>query len=790
MAAEQPHPSSVLEVAPPRKRALPGVVSFSAFALLLGAFFLSGASALIYEIVWTRLLSLIFGVTIYAVSVVLASFMGGLAIGSLLAGRLADRVTGSLRYYAGIEALIGGLGVISPAAINNLTPVYVWLFEATGDSPEAATALRALLASALLLLPTSLMGATLPFMVRASLGRFPHLGENFSLLYALNTAGAAAGTLAAGFFLIGRLGFQGSVYVAALLNVGACLIALFLSLILGDTRVAATRRAGGGAAPPGPAEAPYPGVLRGLVLVGIGVSGFCALAYEILWFRILDLFFNGTAYAFSLMLFTFLVGLALGSGVSRLFIGRAWNWVVVLGLLEVLVGLEAAVALRLAGKVPLVREALAGMPALAPLLERPVFGMAVAGVLVLLPLTVLLGMTFPVAAQAVARGQQHVGTIIGRMSAANTFGAILGSLAGGFWLLPVMGTQWSIGSLALANVVLGVVLVGWALRSKARLAWAAPSAALLLVAPLSAPELLPEVYRNLFKDYQLLWHEEGLENTVSVLKNPQGYAMLFLNSREQASDSPGMVAFHEFLGHLPMLLHPDPQDVLIIGLGGGATPGAISRYRSAHLDVVELSPSVVRAAEVLSYMNNQVLARENVHVKVDDGRNYLLLSKKKYDVITADLIQPFHAGSGNLYSREYFRLVREALKEGGIMVQWMNPGLTTLYPLIARTFFSEFPYVTVWAYGTIFIGSMQPLNLDPAALQQRFQQEEVQEAARSLDLSQPADLLQRSFYDDGSKMRRAIGDGLVLTDDLPLTEYFRAVPGTPLSRLEEPLAAP
>lgn len=744
------------------------------FTLLLGVFFLSGASALIYEVVWTRLLALILGVTIYAISAVLASFMAGLALGSFLAGRAADRSGQPLLVYALIEVAIGLIGVASLAAIAALTPVYVWLFTLTGDFGSLATSARFLAVCAILLLPTTLMGATLPFMVKASVHLLPTLGENLSLLYALNTAGAAAGTLAAGFLLIGQYGLQGAIYIAAGLNLAAGVIALALAKFVLPSQ--------GWGHPSLPSEREREAATTGpwsrtssAVLVAFGLSGWCALAYEVIWFRILDLFFNGTVYAFSLMLTTFLVGLAIGSAVSRLFIGRAWNWVAVLGALEFCIGLQAIFSHYAVGQIPAFRDALIALPGLNPLLSRPVFAMALVGVLVLLPLAVLLGMTFPVAAQALARERHSVGTLIGRLNAANTVGAILGSLAGGFWLLPILGSQRSLTLVGALNVVLGLVLVWLALADHPRRRWAfsvAGLAALLLPAP--APDLVPAVLRGVFKGNQLIWYEEGLEHTVSVQKHPDGHTYLYLNSRGQASDFPGLVSFHQFIGHLPMLLHPDPKEALVIGLGGGATSGAISRYGETHVEIVELSPSVVQAASFFAHINHTVVERPNVRIIVDDGRNYLLLTKKKYDVITADIILAHHAGAGNLYSAEYFALVKAALQDDGIMAQWADVSAGS-YPLIARTFMSVFPYVTFWDAGTLMVGSKQPLDLSPATLQRRLNQPGAEEGARVVG-AHAADVL-RHQAGSAEEFRELIGPGPLLTDDRPLTEYFRSAPG-------------
>ncbi len=859
------------------------VASILLFTPLLGCFFLSGASALIYEVVWTRQLSLVFGVTLYAISAVLASFMAGLALGSALAGSFADRLRWPALFYALCEIGIALAGVVSPQAIKQLTPIYVWLNDTAGDGAPIGLA-RFAAACVIMLVPTALMGATLPFMVKASLQLLSKVGYNVSLLYALNTGGAALGTLLAGFYLIGGLGFQGSVYVAAVLNLAAGLLALavapltqvvqrwrtdspsstvqspkgaealavpalatagsedgprpdvqglnnadvspapqfptaalnglmdHLSAATADapvevaTALPTTSRllptgdgqsgdrlpssfrllpsADGRRGEPLPSaahllpsgEEPGAGVATGWILGVAAVSGFCALAYEVIWFRVLDIFLNGTAYAFSIMLVTFLGGLAIGSALISLVMPQRWNWAFVLGILEVLIGLEAAFSLYAVGEVPAWRDALTAAIRLPGFSDRPVLSMTVVAALILLPLTILLGMTFPVAAQAVSQGRQKVGALVGGLNAANTVGAILGSLAGGFWIVPLWGSQRGLTFLAAVNIGAGLALCWLALYRLPRLRWAFPAAALALFYPVEAPDMMDNLLKGLFKGHEVLWYEEGLENTVSIQRHPQGYQIMYLNSRDQAFDAPGMAKYHQLLGHLPMLLHPDPADVLVIGLGGGATPGAVSRYQDASIDVVELSPSVVLGAQFFSHINNAVHQQPNVNLVVDDGRNYLLLNKKKYDVITADIIQAHHAGSGNLYSREYYELAIKTLKDDGIMIQWVNTGQTTLYPLIVRTFLSVFPEATIWGYGTILVGSKQPQHHTAATLAQRLGMPGVRAASEPSELVTPEAIL-GLYSADGDSFRRAIGDGPILTDDRPLTEYFRSAPG-------------
>ena len=723
---------------------------------------------------WTRLLSLSFGVTIYAISVVLATFMAGLALGSFAAGRMADSTRRPLVTYAVLELAIGALGLASLAALQAVSPVYVWLYGATGDSLPLASLARLLLTSLVLLLPTIAMGATFPFIVRASLNFLPHLGTNLSLLYALNTAGAALGTLSAGFMLVGNIGFTGSIIVAAVLNLAAGVLALILARIVGEGSDTSGRAA--------PEEAervePEGRNLSGVVLFTMGASGFCALAYEVIWFRLLDLLLNGTAYAFSIMLGVFLVGLAAGSFLIQPFIRFKWNWVVVLGVLELCIALHAAYSVFALEQVPVARDLLTNSNVLGPFSGRPVAVMVVLCAIILFPLTVLLGMAFPVAGQALARWRPDAGAVIGSLNASNTLGAILGSLVGGLWLLPALGTQDGILWLSKLNGVLAIALLLLAMRVRARAFVVAGVAALLLLNPmLSSHRMMEGVLKNLFKGNELLWYEEGLENTVSIQKTPTNLTYLYLNNREQASDSRGMVDYHRLIGQLGLLLHPDPTETLVIGLGGGATATALSELATNRVDAVELSPSVVRAAERLTSINEDVLKRPNVHMIVDDGRNYMLLGDKKYDIITADVIQPIYAGSGNLYSREYFELAKATLDEQGIMVQWVNAGLTQIHPLIVRTFHNTFPYVTMWYKDSLLVGSKQPMDISAPAIQRLLDRPGVRDIARGMSITRADDLLKNYSGTTADFLNKA-GPGPVLTDDKPLTEYFRSAPET------------
>jgi spermidine synthase len=273
---------------------------------------------------------------------------------------------------------------------------------------------------------------------------------------------------------------------------------------------------------------------------------------------------------------------------------------------------------------------------------------------------------------------------------------------------------------------------------------------------------------------RIFWREEGVQTSVSVHTHAFRGWLMYLDGLHQASDAPEVVKLHRLIGHLPMVLHPNPRRALVVGLGGGATPGAVSQHDSEVL-VVELSDSVRKGAGFFKHVNYDVLSRPNVRLRVDDGRNFLTLTRERFDVATADLIQPVHAGAGNLYSREYFQLVRAALAEGGLALQWIGHRPETQYKLIMRTFLDVFPHTTLWLDGALMVGSLTPLTLTPALVDAKRANPETRAALEEVGLDSFETLA--SWYQAGpDELRRFVGEGPVLTDDRPLLEYHRSLP--------------
>ena len=729
-------------------------------------FFFSGASALIYQVLWLRMLALVLGVTVYAASTVLASFMAGLAIGSAVAGRIADRVRRPLAWFGAAELLIAATAVSSPFALDLIGALYVSL--AAGRTAPALAVARIVCSALVLLPPTILMGATLPLVLRSSLIRTPAIGERISLLYGINTCGAIAGALLAGFVLIGHVGMARTLQIAAAVSASVGVAAILLA------RRTAT------APLPAPAE-PRPEASRSrsapIVPIAFFFSGFTSLALEVVWFRALVLYFPATTYAFTAMLGTVLAGIAGGSLMAAPWLRRKEPTLVLFGALHVAIAVATALGFRALaysyGGAERFRDLIAG------------------AALTILPASILMGAAFPIGCRLWLQTTGDSGRRVGVLYSTNLAGAILGSLAAGFVLLPAIGSARSIACLAAVSAATGLaVLLTSARRARSAVV---PAAVVLALIAGAAIRKLPDPFTTgLMKRYReagrIFMRDEGVQTTVSVHVRELGSRQLYLDGLHQASDGRDVVRLHRQIGHLPMLLHPDPKRALVIGLGGGATAGAVSLHHTVDVDVVELAPGVIRAASWFSHINDDVLTRPNVRITIDDARNYLMLVRGRYDVITADIIQPTHAGAGLLYSREYFMLARRALADGGLMVQWVGPRSDMHYRLIARTFQDVFPETTVWGGGTLLIGALRPLTIDRGSLAGRIARSGLVDTLSSIGFG-GSDQMIAHYAAGPSELRRFLGPGPILTDDRPRLEYYLSLPGgdrpVDLSRLRE-----
>jgi spermidine synthase len=726
-------------------------------------------------VLWLRLLSLTFGVTIHAASTVLAAFMAGLAAGAVAAGRLADRSGHPLRLFGLVELLIGLCALLTPVALAWVHGAYVALFARFPESVAVAAFVRFVLPFAVLIVPTALMGATLPLVMKSSLTRIEGLGTRAGLLYAANTGGAIVGALAAGLYLIPQIGLRRSFLLAAAVNGLVGVSALILSRLRERARATDDASAIDAAAPVN--ESGLSPALRIGILAIFAVSGFASLALEIVWFRALAILLGPSSFAFTLMLATVLLGIALGSALVTPILARRWDWVQVLAALQIgagLVALRSFHSLRRPARPPAWLE---------PLLESSSIGYlvpaAAASIAAILPAAIFFGLAFPIGLRLWAGGGgSRTAERIGLFYSVNVCGGILGSIAAGFVLLPRLGSRGSLIALAALFLLSGLALQATVARRRpiaAGLAAVAGLAFLAWIPNVPNPTALPRYLAA----RPVLFHEEGVQTTVTVFGGPgTGNRVLYIDSYHQANDQPNMVFVHARIGLLPAVLHPQPRRALVVGLGGGATAGALSQYPGIEVDVVELSPGVVRAAEQFAHVNFDVLRRPNVVIRVDDGRNHLLRTSGRYDVITADAIIPTNAGANNLYSAEYFRLVSDALASGGIALHWNGADGPAHYGLILRAFVKAFPHTTLWADGKLMIGWKNPPSLSRGRIEAMLGDPVMREVLKLMHVER-FDHLARMFRANPDQARALAGEGPYLTDDRPMIEYFARLPPHP-----------
>jgi spermidine synthase len=681
----------------------------------------------------------------------------------------------------------------TPLGLNAVEALYVRLYPPLSDWPVLVGFVRLLLSFAVLVVPTTLMGATLPLVVKSALAHGTILGRQVSLLYACNTGGAVVGALVAGIWMIPQLGISWAFRIAAAINLAVAAAALILARFprradvaaSSETPDATTRGAETAATHPEaaagkPRVMPSPAVLR-LVLLTFGVSGFVAFGLEIIWFRMLILLFRPTTYAFTVMLATVLAGIALGSWLSTPFTSRRRvNALATLGVLEVLLALAAIGSMVLIGNANAIYMGSGPMFAGGPF---SYFGpMVVTSIAAIFPAALLMGMAFPIgiALWASSVDDDRAGERIGSIYAVNVAGAVAGSLLSGFVLLPTIGSRASLLLVSALALAMGVLLLMQLPQRTTAMAAAAVSLLAFGIVAWRTPDPVIKLLRSRYPRDTPIWRQEDGHATVTILRRDTNFGSpvrgLYINGMHQASDTRSMVNYHKLIGTLPVAIHPEPRRALVIGAGGGATAGAVAAFSSGTaVDVVELSPAVVEAARQFGEINQHLFDRPNVRLRVDDGRNFMLLTPNRYDLVTADVILPVHAGAGNLYSAEYYRLMRRVLNNRGIALQWIGSAGETEYKLIMRTFVSVFPHTTLWHGGSLMVGSSRPLVLDEESFLRKLAAPQSKAALESMGFTSFENLLSR--YTAGpAELRAFLGEGRILTDDQPLTEYFLSLP--------------
>ncbi|MCR9096186.1 MAG: fused MFS/spermidine synthase [bacterium] len=758
--------------------------------LAYALFVASGATGLVYEVTWFRNLSLIFGASFESSAIVLAAFMGGMSLGGFAFGRLARRFERPLRVYALLELGIGGLALVLPSLMRAIDTLYGALAPGDGSVDAGLLALRSVLAFAALVLPTFLMGATLPVVTRLLVEEDDEFGTRLAWLYGSNTVGAVLGTLAAGFRMIPALGVWRTQLAAIAVNVVIGLVALGL-----DRRVRPVEERTI-AATAGP-DSTSQDSIRGLRLVfwGTALSGFASLALEVLWTRALSVAVGSSTYSFSVMLAAFLTGIALGSLIHAMSPTAGRPLVPRFGWILAAAGVGALVVSSAIPQLPrlAIQLNLALYDDLARI--RPLTTFLLAFVMMVVP-CLFIGMAFPLANEARARLAAARGDgfarPVGDTLSLNTLGSIAGSLGAGFVLIPLVGLERAMFLAASLYVAWGAIVL--AVEAAEQQGLTSPSVVFAVIAAgvaLSLPALLPGRTDELFGAFSnnqlgqyvradggidveaelgkgvVRYYREGRSATVSVHEQ-DGFRSISVNGKIVASDDPEDLRTQYMLAHVPLLVHPDPSSALVIGMGAGTTLGGITAHDDLdRIALAEIEEAMLGAEPHFAASNGSPLSDPRLRVFLEDGRNYLKTTDHRYDVITADPIHPWTRGSGYLYTEEYYRLAAERLEAGGIMCQWLP--VADLAPAdfksVVATFAKVFSYTMLWhSTSAVLIGSDAPLTLDLADLERRMKQPGVARQLDLLGLDTPLAFVGELRLDD-AQVRDFAAGGLVNTDD-------------------------
>lgn len=770
----------------------PSSIPTIVFVLIGALFFLSGAAGLVYQVLWMRSLGLFLGSDMYGIAIILGTFMGGLAVGSFFGGRAAERVERPLIWYGLVEIGIGVFALLVPTLLQLLEPalraVYPDSFPVTGGLYQTA---RVVLSAVTVLVPTTLMGATLPLILRHFVRSRSTLGETAALFYGINTLGALAGTMAAGFVLLPHLGmFVTTVCVAAVnLAVGTSCLLIGLRTSPPERVESRIRREDETFdSLPGLDAATRARIARA-ALIGIAISGVGSFALEVVWTRILIMSFSATVYSFTAMLACFLFGIFFGSLLISRFVDEVKDPLGLLARLELGIALVVGLLGLLVNAIP---DFFGGILGVAMrFLPGGGGGALVAATLtasffLLVVPTTLLGATFSVALRAYTVNVTKVGSRTGNLYFANTAGAIVGSLGAVLVMLPAAGSKESLALIALMFCANGVYLSlarpGVQARELLRPATILPVAATFLVLGIG----LAIPYRVTLNFNQrtgsgmdLLFHREGVQNTIDIIRSKSNVTSLVIGGNIEADDGYTQRRHFVLKGHLPLMFLENPESVLVIGLGMGITLQATARHPGVRqIDVVELSPDILEAHAYLRAINGNVTRDPRVRVRIDDGRSFMKLGSSKYDMITADPIHPKVSRVGYLYTREYYESLRARLNDGGIVCQWMP--IYQIAPARLRsalkTFLEVFPRATVWYVKNhvLLVAKRDTSMIDYRLLTRKFYDTSVREDMASIDVNSPEEFLALLLMgpDDIRDFVNEDPATPVNTDDHPYLEYF------------------
>lgn len=713
------------------------------------------------------MLVFIFGNTSQSVTIVVSTFMAGLAVGSYIFGKIADRTKKLLILYGVIELLIGCLGLFSPILIQQVKVFFSHAAYLLHENRIGEVSLKGILSFLILFPPTVLMGGTLPILIRSMHSLFGNLAKQTARLYGINTFGAVFGVLLSGFIFIELFGLLGTLVLAVMSNFCLGIISLYLGRkphyfsikSISNKPLKESKKA----------VTPYSHNQARLLIIIYSISGFISLAYEILWTRLVAPAAGIYIYGFALILAVFLLGIALGSLLFEKYLLKFNPTFSLIGILQILLGLCAL------GVVVFVSFAM-------PIWTKYLYRMVVPFIVFLLP-ALIMGIMFP-AVSRVFEGLKNVGENIGKIYALNSFGSIMGSIVAGFIMIPVFGTVQAVFVLSIINALLGIFLVlqdRYVLYKKVSLLGGILVLGLSLFGLLNAQGLLlPRLYKIHIRDALKRDPE-----TKVVIKEDSVASLLALSSQKRRKllyidgiSTTGLVEEVKVIGHLPVLVHPDPKDVLVVAFGMGTTFRSILSYPTINVDVVELVPTIPTFMPLFHPDAQSVLSNPRGKVIINDGRNYVFTTNKLYDVVTIDPPPPTNgAGTTVLLSNEFYKDIKKKLKARGIVHMWVHFDIDLDgIKMITKSFENNFPFIQVFlaesGKGMYILGSDQPLSLRKERVDEALKIPTVaQDMSEWTEKPYSFDRFMKMYIGTEKNVSRFTQNSDMVTDYFPRIEY-------------------
>ncbi|MFC1498845.1 fused MFS/spermidine synthase [Verrucomicrobiota bacterium] len=764
-------------------------------AVVLIVFFVTGVCALVYEVVAARLFRLIMGNTTYAVTTVLCAFMGGLAMGSVIGGRLAEQRKDLLRLFTVFQVIIAVYFFVLPLMMEGVEYLYGGIYRVFSPSFTVFISIQFLFCVLLLLIPCVLMGATLPLLSRFCAAVPEKVGRSTGFLYSVNTIGGALGAWLAGFVLMPLFGVRMTLWLACGLGGFVSVIGYLYCRRLSDMPTISVNNK------LFIKETDYQKEdslrwNRTILLTGYGLAGAAALIYEIAWTRVLCMFIGSSVYAFSLILTVFILGLGMGSIVFARFVSGFRKPVLVLTVIQWAVGFLALLVVPFIDNLPFVVTQLMSRFK-GSFVQLQIAEFAVVSFIMLIP-TFLMGAVFPVISHIFASLDRTTGRSVGTICAANTAGCVLGTFVGGFCLIPCLGIQGAIFAAVFMNILFGCALlfVMPQITIRRRLLISAAVIGLCVIGQVAIPKW--DVSRMTFGPYvqvrklsdeiiasktflqkeaekhELIFHKEGISATVTVRETEKGERVLFINGKPDASSSADLPT-QIMVAHVPLLLHPHPERVLVVGLASGITLGSTLRHPVKTLDCVEISPEILKVCSYFDKHNYGAMNDPRLNIIIQDGRNHMSFTDKKYDVIISEPSNPWISGISDLYTREFFELCRERLTDQGVVCVWLESYTINKdnFQSIITTFRSVFPEMNLWspkAWDYVLIGAKDGFSVDYGEFCERISAPSVLSDFGRIGIRSVPDFLGDLVMGRNGVKRIAAGAS-IHTDDNALLEF-------------------